>query len=823
MFRSLPELPQFPLLNADELEVLRRQKIIRLLWAGGSSYGHQTASLRVAYWLRSNGYKNWIEIVYSDNGTHKNQTKADLETLLGLQHIPDAFYSKDYKIAVLPDSYSEIEYTNLGFSGATGYRNFCEDLRTKIFIGMSPYFWHDPNSINQDAGPAERLRTNIWRLGSDQPSIQERSETLAIRQDIPTLVEALFLLKKLFKKPNNQLPSWLPGIVQSVRNGHFLVMTVYGIYGYENSVFLKILMGMKQAKNINSQFNQKPKLIWVLHKLDEGRGLEELQSKIKVFKPELLPTDVRIIPVNSTSSYVEKTLANTNTDTVIIAETGALPTPIFNAIYVSHDILAVQEGPNSANVLYNAQKAFIRCRKLSADNYWGEIALNQASPCLRKSLVEAYESLCNKIKFNEDLATVIEKNFPQVLGELMSESLNATSELNIFFRKLSIQALTPDRITLALREAIPLIPKNVPSARNPIYPPQVVSLDGIEPLGFPVVTDMANSCSGTNNQNQNQALQLFTPVCEQRNDKQISVFVDFRELLRNRQCQATDSRIRCTYPSTGRQNFNLEVEALGDAKSLVATTQHPLVRLESDFLTCDVSNSDQQIVCRGEYSSARIFSTTTTPTLQSCCYSFWVGFKQGSVNIVAMFGVRYIASNALSKITRRHSIIEIGSDLTCLTVASILQPTQALTNTFFTALSLVLKRGQSLASNSLIYAMSLLMASSYNILSRYNAGENGTELLAEHAGSLAAIPVVFFSMHVAVKASSVVLPRVAQFCKTSLCTIGGYATSFLGKLSSGTKSAFSSVVSFFGCGKRGVEWSSADNRQRSEKKLGLKT
>lgn len=516
------ELPQFPLLTSYELEVLHRQELIRVVFLGGSSYGHETASLRVAYWLRSNGYQNWIEIVYSD------MRKPKLEMLLGFQRgdMPDAFYSEEYKIAVLPQSsfesaQSRIEYTNLGFAGAST-SNYCKIFKTKVFIGMLPYLWNDRNRTETYDCPVERLRTRVWRLGSDQPSIQENSETLAIRQEIPTLGEALLLLKKLLKKSNNTLPQWLPGMVQRVQNSSFLVMSVYGIVAgnHANNALMTLLMGMKQAKIVSEEFNQKPKLVWCLHKLDEGDGLEELQSKIKVLYPELLPTDVRIIPFNSSNSYVEKTLKNMTHDTIIIVETGPLPTPIFNAIYTSCDTLAIQEGPNSANVLLNALKVFLRCRKGSpADYYWGKIDLTKASPHLRDSLIEAHKLLCidedrkDKMEwlkqnmpqvipedFPENLGTAIERNFHKTLGYLISESLNPNSELSIFFRELSIQSFrarpsqTTDRIALGLSEAIAILRQNnlektVLPTVNSIYTPVGISLNDIELLGFPALSD----------------------------------------------------------------------------------------------------------------------------------------------------------------------------------------------------------------------------------------------------------------------------------------------------------------------------------------------
>lgn len=1170
-------LPKFPLLNADELAFLHRQEKIRVFLAGGSGYGDETASLRVVYWLRSNGYQNWVEIVYED------KRKFKVEELLGLPHdLPAAFKLKRYKISVLPSSSfdhpeprSKIEYTNLGISGARTDVD-CNFLKTKVCIRMSPYRSYDPIQPGYN-GLGKDFRTTIGRFDSQQVIEQENSETLAIRQTIPTINDALLFLHE---HPNLKLPPWLPGMVKSVQNGNFLVMPVYGIltgYEHEHNALLTILMGMKHAKNISIQFNRKPKLIWVLHKLPQNSGLKELQHKIEQIRSmplafgtnhEPLPTDVRIIPANSSASYVGKTLENIAADTIIITETGPLPTPIFNALYTSGDIPRVQEGANSANLLLNTGKPFIRCRKDPSDKYWDEIDLTNASPRLRNLLKQAHQFLCTT---PDEFITSIRQNFPKVLGELISESLNPISELNKFFKEFSEQTLATDRLTLGLREAIAIvhkfdledtalspyyetaIAKNskfvldgacnhliplkifshsmsmdrtasvyspydhfIPTAlhhllngnfhlvealaKNSVvsiranqipgrllfvsvdfkftdrqyYPPEIhfegfikkclaavwilkgcknsndiaqlkhenhdlslllkfaiafdftdqielildsnpdlcaehngwstirvtmaqrnlpllkrfidtnvtisaedlhyaaaqiddvptfallekhvaqkidskillknviennnykileflanvshiheafrqeisnflkqtdsiefqypeiplemvkfiidakefplllqkclwghtpyqlqILLEAIEkntdakqfdqvisnlsttddlpakhlrmliqkfPTHFPLEKFLPNIVEGitkgkilpedlpelgklvgdtiymlgnnsldelelpelpilpdtadAGSSSQNHALSLFTPVCHSK--EQISVFVDFDQVLRNKQCQTTNTGISCTYQHRG-QIFHLEMETIGDATSLVSSTQHPLKSVASDFLTCNVSSSSQQIDCRGEYSKAKIFIVTSTPTLGSCCYFFFIGFKESSINIAAMFGIRYAASGILAKITRSQSIIEKGSDLACLTVASFMQPTQTLSNTIFTVLSWFLKNGQTLVDNSTLYLMSFIMANSYNIYSRYRAGENWMEPVSESFGSLAAIPVIFYSA----KISSNQLPKVAQFVKKSWTAISDCTTSFLGKLSTGAKSIFSSSAAFF--------------------------
>jgi hypothetical protein len=340
-----------------------------------------------------------------------------------------------------------------------------------------------------------------------------------------------------------------------------------------------------------------------------------------------------------------------------------------------------------------------------------------------------------------------------------------------------------------------VLPEDLPAlgeiVGNTIYTLGNRSIDELELPGFPVLTDTANG----NSDNQKYGLSLFTPVCQ--SNEQISVSADFLQLLHNKQCQATNIGILCTYKAAG-QTFHLNIEVIGDAKALTSATQHPLESIESDFLTCNVSSSSKQFDCHGEYSNAKIFMVTTTPTFNSCCNFFFIGFKQSSINIVAMLGLRYVVSDALAKITRRQSIIEIGSDLACLATTSILQPAQTLTNTFFTGLNWILKRNQSRVSSSIIYLMSFMMASSYNILFHRRADENWTESLSESFGALAAIPVIFYSIAISTKFLPRQLPRVAQFFKTSWQAISSHTPSVLGKLSTGTKSIFSSVVSFFG-------------------------
>lgn len=519
---------QFPTLATAELEVLHRQEIIRVDLIGGSGFGNEAASLRVAYWLRSNGYQNWIEIVYADKRLPK------LKELLGLQNdldLPAVFKSENYKIYFVPASLfnsdeasAKIKYTNFGIAGFA-HANHCKELKTKVFIGMLPYLWNDRNRTMTYDGSVEEIRTKIWRLGSEEPSIQENSETLAIRQEIPTLNEALLLLNKLINKPKNQLPEWLPGMVQRIQNDNFLVMPVYGITArnHAHNALLMLLMGMKHAQDISDKFSQKPKLILAMQKFDRGEGLEEFQDIIKqiqatrkynsrAFNPKLLPTDVRFITVNSPTSYVEKILADITANTIIIAKTGPLPAPIFKSLYTSGDILAVQEGPGSAYDLLNAQKSFLRCRKSSLDMPWGEIALAQASPRLQNALIRTYEFLCidgNDRQAMRDLATAIEHNSHQLLGELMVESLGHNSELNTFFRERSIQSLETDRLTLGFREAIAIMRKYdlEITVRPPTYNSTFTLGNEIELLGFPVIPHKVTE----NSDNQNHALTRLPP------------------------------------------------------------------------------------------------------------------------------------------------------------------------------------------------------------------------------------------------------------------------------------------------------------------------